>query len=125
MRDMPYICPISVHTFVNTACKNEDAAARNTKASTRKLAGNLGTHTSRKRNEVCDVRGRKWPSYRAASAKAFLWTFSVQEVQCSVKIQGCSTCWKSTSLGSSPSQIRSTSEIAASISRLHQSHSRK
>jgi len=89
---MPHIYPISVHTFVNTACKNVDAAARNAKESTRKLAGNLGTQTSRKRNEVCKVRRRKWPSYRAASAKAFLWTFSVQEVPtCSVKIQGCST----------------------------------
>jgi len=37
-------------------------------------------HTSRKRNEVCEVRGTKWPSYMAASAKAFLLKFSVQEV---------------------------------------------
>jgi hypothetical protein len=40
---MPYIYIISVHTFVNTTCKNVDAAACNAKASTRKLAGNLGT----------------------------------------------------------------------------------
>jgi hypothetical protein len=40
---MPYIYTISVHTFVYTACKNLDAAARNAKASTRKLVDNLGT----------------------------------------------------------------------------------
>jgi hypothetical protein len=106
---MPHIYPILGHTFVNTACKNVqvDAAARNAEASTRKLAGqSWNVIAPRKRNEVCEVRGTKWPSYRTGSAEAFLWKFSVQEVpMCNVKIQECSACWKNMSLGSSSSQI--------------------
>ena len=47
------------------------------------------SQTSRKRNKVCEVMGTKWPSYRAASAKAFLWKLSVQEVPvCNVENSG-------------------------------------
>jgi hypothetical protein len=66
----------------------------------------LERHTSRTRNEICEVRGTKWPSYRAASTNAFQGKLSVQEVRvCNVKIQGFSICWTIMSLGSSSSQI--------------------